>query len=211
MKNCLSKSQASLLAGIFLLLTSCGAPRATPTPETFAGNANSVVISTFTATPISSAVPQETSTPAPDSNVIGQLPGLSPVNVTVSLEQQKFTCTAMKKVGRYYERTCIKGLSSENLFQVVISGRESFLVDLIQTSVRQNKEPDPKIAVELLGFMATMPYDGATPDDAKAWVESGISTLSDRPGEAQEAVFGGVKYVLQGPPAALTLEMGELL
>jgi hypothetical protein len=206
----MKKYQVSLLAGMLvLILTSCGVPRATPTQA-----ANRVVISTFTAAPITSTVPAEilTSTvePTPDQKVIGLLPGLSAVNVTLNLEGQEFTCTAVKKVGSHYERTCLKGLHSESLFQVVIFGREPFVVDFIETSVLQAKEPDNNIAAPLLGFMATLPYDGAIPEDAKAWVQSTIPTLSGQPDDAKETMFGGVKYVLSGPPKALVLEMGEL-
>jgi hypothetical protein len=200
------------LIGVFLLiLTACGV-RATPTPET--EGANSVVISTFTAAPTDASISPEALTPilasTPNSHVIGKLPGLSPVNVTVNLEGQKFTCTQVKKGAVYYERTCIKGVPSVNLLQVVISGREPFVVDFIEASVLQYTDPDNKIATELLSFMATMPYDGATPEDARKWVERTIPTLSGKPDDTQEMVFGGVKYVLYGPPTALTLEMGEL-
>ena len=153
-------------------------------------------------------MPTLTLTPNPDG--IGQLPGLSPVNVTVNLEQREFTCTAVKKGVVYYERSCTKGLPSTNLFHVLISGREPFIVDFIETSVRQNENPDNKIAIEFLSFMATMPYDGATPEDARAWVESTIPTLSGKLDDVQEMVFGGLKYKLYGPPTALTLEMCEL-
>jgi len=207
----MKKCQVSLLAGVLLLsLTSCGV-KAQETPTQ---GANSVVISTFTAAPTNSPAPSEilTSTvePTPDPKVIGKLPGLSPVNVTVNLEGLKFTCTQVKKGVVYYERTCIKGVPSVNLLQVVISGREPFIVDFIETSVLQYTDPDDKIATELLSFMATMPYDGATPEDARKWVESKIPTLSGKPDDAQEIVFGEVKYKLYGPTTALTLEMGEL-
>jgi hypothetical protein len=206
----MKKCQVSLLVGVLLLiLTSCGEPRDTPTQA-----ANSVVISTFTAAPSISTVPSEILTatlePTPNPKGTGQLPDLSAVNVTVNLEGQKFTCTQVKKVASHYERTCLKGLPSTNLFQVVISGREPFVVDFIRTSVRQNENPDHQIATEFLSFMATLPYDGATPEDAKTWVESTIPILSGEPDDTQEMVFGGVKYVLSGPPTALTLEMGEL-
>jgi hypothetical protein len=206
----MKKHQISLLSGMLLLiLASCGGPRATPTQA-----ANSVVISTFTAVPSTPTVPSEilTSTvePTPDQKVIGLLPGLSAVNVTVNLEGQEFTCTAVRKVGDHYERTCLKGLRSESLFQVVIFGREPFVVDLIETSVLQAKEPDNNVAAPLLRFMASLPYDGAIPEDAKAWVESTIPMLSGQPDDAKETMFGGVKYVLSGPPKALVLAMGEL-
>jgi hypothetical protein len=208
----MKKCQVSLLAGVFILiLTSCRVPaQDTPTQ-----GANSVVISTFTAAPANSPTPSTALTPTlastPNSKVTGQLPGLSAVNVTVKLEGQEFTCTQVKKVAGHYERTCLKGLPSTNLFQVVISGSEPFVVDFIRTSVRQNENPDNKIATEFLSFVATLPYDGATPDDARAWVESTIPTLSGQPDDAKETMFGAVKYVLSGPPKVLVLEMGELL
>lgn len=207
----MNKCQVSLFAvTLLLILTSCGAPaQVIPTQ-----GANSVVISTFTAAPANSPVPSEilisTVEPTADSQVTGQLPGLSPVNVTVNLEGQKFTCTQVKKEVAYYERTCLKGLPSTTLFQVVISGREPFIVDFIKASVRQNENPDNQTATELLSFVATMPYDGATPEDARKWVESTIPALSGKPEDAHEMMFGGVKYVIYGPPTALTLEIGEL-
>jgi len=206
-----SKKQVSLFAGLFLLiLASCSAPPATPSQQ--AGN--SVVISTFTAAPSDSSISQVTFVPTfestPNSRVLGKLPGLSPVNVTVGLEKQNFTCTAVAKKLAYYERTCLKGLPAESLFQVVIYGREPFIVDFIETSVKQNKNPDNKVAADLLGFVATLPYEGATPEDAKTWVESTIPVLSGQPDNTQDTVFGGVNYVLRGTPAALTLEIGEL-
>ena len=208
----MKKCHASLLAVMFLLLASCGGPRPAPTPEGQA--ANSIVISTFTAAPIPSAAVSEISTstaePTPNPKLTGQLPGLSPANVTVSLEQQNFTCTQVKKGQVYYERTCIKGLPSTALLRVVITGRETSIVDFIETSVRQNENSENKIAIEFLSFMATRPYDGATPEDARKWIENTIPTLSGKPDDAQEGVFGGVKYVLSGTPSALMLEMGEL-
>ena len=209
MKKYPSKKQISLLiAAFFLILASC-APRVTPLPE----EPSSIVISTFTAGPPASPQSQDI-TPilesTPDSSVVGKLPALSPVNVTVGLEGQHFTCTAVKKAVMYYQRTCTKGLPSETLLQVVIYGREPFIVDFIEASVKQSKNPDPKIAADLLGFVASLPYEGATTVDAKTWVETTISTSNGNLGDAQEKAFGGVNFVLHGTPEALTLEMGEL-
>ncbi|HEX9384917.1 MAG TPA: hypothetical protein VF918_01245 [Anaerolineales bacterium] len=207
MKKIQAKQQLALLAGVFLvILMGCGGPPATPTQS-------GVVISTFTAAPVNSPAPSEASqptlAPTPNSEVMGQLPGLSPVNVTVSLEGQKFTCTAVKKVTVYYERTCLRGLPSVNLIQIVISGRETSIVDFIEISILQNENPENKTAHEVLGFIAAMPYDGADPEEARAWVESTIPAVSGKSGGTQEAVFGDVKYVLRGSVTALSLEIGE--
>jgi len=96
------------------------------------------------------------------------------------------------------------------VFRVLISGREPFVVDLIEASILQYENPDPEIAVSILGLIAAMPYDGATPEESKSWVENTIPILSDDPSDTRESVFGGVRYVLYGPQTAITLEIGEL-
>ncbi len=208
------KKYPSLLAGAVLLsLIYYGCTPAPATPERNEAGANSIVISTRTATPNSPAV-SETSIPTliqtQTPEVRGVLAGLSPVNITLNLEQQNFTCTAVKKATMYYKRTCTKGTSSTYLLQVIISGREPFIVDFIETSVLQYSNPDSKTAIPIVAFMAGMPYEGATPKEAQAWVESTIPALEGTSGEPQERVFAGVKYALYGQPKALTLEMGEL-
>jgi hypothetical protein len=206
MKKSQAKKYVSLLMGmLFIILVGCGAPPSTPTKS-------GVVISTFTAAPANSPTPSEVSTPtlAPAAEIVGQLPGLSPVNVTVGLEGQKFTCTAVKKGTVHYERTCTRGLPSVNLVQVFISGREPSIVDFIEISVLQNENPENKTSHEVLGFIATMPYDDSTPEEARAWVESTIPAVSGKPGGTQEMTFGDVKYILHGSITNLTLQVGEL-
>jgi hypothetical protein len=176
--------------------------------------ANSVVVSTFTATPMNSSLPSETPmptlTPSSGAQATGHLPGLSPRKVTVSLEEQQFTCTDVKKTTVYYERSCTRGVPGVQVFRVLISGREPFVVDLIEASILQYENPDPEIAVSILGLIAAMPYDGATPEEAKSWVENTIPVLSDDPSDTQESVFSGVRYVLYGPQTEITLEIGKL-
>lgn len=207
-----AQKRVSFWIGVFIILvTACG-KQGSPTPESI--RANSVVISTLTATPMNSSVLSETPmpilTPPPDTKATGQLPGLSPRNVTVRLEEEQFTCTAVKKGTVYYERTCSRGVPGVQVFHVVISGREPFVVDLIEASILQYENPDPEIATSILGLITAIPYDGATPEDARSWVEHTIPALSGDPGDVQEKVFGGVKFALYGPPTKLTLEIGEL-
>ena len=183
----------------------CTGTNVIPTPTQKSGN---VVISTFTAVPTD--LPTPSPVPTTDPSVKGNIPGLSPVNVTVALEGRKFTCTNVKKQAAYYQRSCTRGVSSVEMFSVLISGRETFLVDYIEATIRQPKDPDIEIATSIWELLASLPYDGATPEEARAWIEKTIPALSAAPGGAQEMTFGGVKYVLYGPPTELTLEMGEL-
>jgi hypothetical protein len=203
---------ASFWIGVFLILvTACGMQRS-PTPETV--EANSVVISTFTAAPMNSPLPSETSTPiltsSPAAKATGKLPGLSPRNITVRLEEQRFTCTSVSKVAAYYQRTCSRGVPGVQVFHVLIAGREPFVVDLIKASMLQYENPDPETAISVLGLIAAIPYDGATPEDARSWVEDTIPAVSNDPNDVQQKLFGAVRFVLNGPPNKLTLEIGEL-
>ncbi|MCI0562477.1 MAG: hypothetical protein MN733_28660 [Nitrososphaera sp.] len=164
--------------------------------------------SAATNLPSSTNLPEPTHTVEPE--VTAALPGLSPVDVVLNLEDRKFTCTSVEEGALYYTRTCTREEPSIYYFQVVVWGREPFIVDLVETTVLQFATPDNQIAIPVMGFVATMPYDGATPEEARAWVEATIPTLSGEPGDAREMVFAGVRYRLFGPPTALTLEMGDL-
>jgi hypothetical protein len=204
----ISKPAYFFLSLLLIFLTGCGRPPAS-TPEPTAAGASSVVISTVTAAStdlLSPDVPTLTLEPTLDEKVTGQLPGLSPRNVTVSLEDQNFTCTEVRKGAVYYERTCSRGVPGAEVFLVAISGRTPAVVDLIEASILQYESPDNEKAIPILSLIASLPYDGAASDEARAWVESTVPVLSG----AQEQVFGGVSYVLSGPPTALKLEMGEL-
>jgi hypothetical protein len=64
------------------------------------------------------------------------------------------------------------------------------------------------VANEVLGFIATLPYQGAQPDSARARVEENISRLEQ--GTVLEDTFGGVHYQLSGNDQIVTLEIGML-
>jgi len=148
---------------------------------------------------------QPTKTPEPTATPKepALLPGLSPVDVTVSLEQRRLACNT-DQGELYYTRTCKKEEAGASVI-VVVYGRELFTVDLIETTVFQPIDPGTDLAASFLGFIATMPYDGATPEEARAWVESNVSA-----GIEAETTFAGARYRLSGPPSAITLEIGNL-
>ena len=198
-------SLCAVLCAVIVSALACTETTVPPTPTRKSGN---IVISTYT--PVPTAAPTASPVPTADTRVKGVLPGISPANVTVSLEAEKFTCTLVKKRGMYYERTCTRGVPSVEVFHVVISGREPFFVDFIEASVLQYENPDTDAAASILGLVASMPYDGAAPEEARAWIAGTISALRGEPGGVRDIVFGGVRYVLHGPPNALKLEMGEL-
>ena len=153
-------------------------------------------------------VPSETVEPTV-TQIPALLPSLFPPNLVASLEERGFVCNPVERGELYFVRTCEKDTGSY-LLRVDIYGRELFLADLVEASILQFVgEPSDELTASFLGFMATIPYDGATPQRAQEWVESTIPTLEDE-GDARVQFFGGVKYRLVGTSAAMTLEIGDL-
>ena len=180
-----------------VLLNGC-APASTPIPPT-------QIPPTFTPSPIP---PTFTPEPTATEESTALLPGLKPANVTVNLKQRGFACDPVEQVQFYYITTCTKD-SVDYSLRVDIWGHETIAVDLIQSSVLQVANPDKEFAASFLGFMATMPDDGAVQEEARNWVETTLPSLTGQ-GDVREKVFAGVKYRLSGIPTAFTLEMGDL-
>jgi len=160
-----------------------------------------------TETVISTIAPSLTPAPTPTEKAKALLPGLMPADVTVNLEKRGFTCGKVEQGQLYYVRTCNKNTSAYSL-HVEIYGRELFSVDFIEATILQDT-PDYDLAASFLGFMATMPYDGAVQKEARSWVESTVPTIQKQ-GDIAEKVFAGVTYRLKGISTAITLEMGDL-
>ncbi|MGH2554366.1 MAG: hypothetical protein ACRDHO_01425 [Actinomycetota bacterium] len=66
------------------------------------------------------------------------------------------------------------------------------------------------LAGSYLGFCATVPYDGAAPDAARAWVRDNVSAV--QPGTPIEETFGGIRFILSGNASAglIVLEISAL-
>lgn len=158
---------------------------------------------------VSSPVVSQQNSPEPTVQPSAVLPGLYPADVTVNLEQRGFTCSDVEKGTLYYSRLCKRDESSLLNMAVIIYGSEITTVDLIESVVLQLENPLPDLAIPFLGFMATMPYIGAVPDQARAWVEQEIPTINDAKKESTTEI-AGVSYRLYGSMSALTLEMGYL-
>lgn len=224
-KQKLSGKVAIGCAGLVLLCCICGVPVAifspsTPTPEVTETAIVEVSPSpiaepaTPTETALAEVLPTETIAPSnipqptATEETTALLPGLMPADVTVNLEQRGFTCGTPEQGQLYYTRTCTNN-TADYLIRVDIYGREAFSVDFLESSVLQFANPDNEFAASFLGFLATMPYDGAVQEEARNWVETTLPTLQGV-GDVREEIFAGVKYRLYGIPTAFTLEMGDL-
>lgn len=193
------------------VVTPIPGPTDTPTPAPTPTPIDTPILSpTITSSPVAQSIATATDIPeaTPTERVTRSLPGLMPADVTGNLEQRGFTCSSAEQGQLYYTRTCKQDSAAYSL-HVDIYGQSFLSVDLIESVALQFANPDNELAASFLGFMATMPYDGALPKEARSWVETTIPTLKGQ-GDVREKVFAGVKYSLYGPPTAISLEMGDL-
>jgi hypothetical protein len=193
-----------LLAFAALVGFSLACGSATPTIE----KASVSILSTQTMayitpsqTPIPSPLPspsntseQPTSQPQP---AVG-IPGLTFPDVTFNLRERGFTCEDKfyELPGDLHKWICVRD-DQTFLSTVIIYSRTFDTVDLIIADVDQYANPDDQIPILILGFIATMPYTGSTPDKARSWVETTIPTIT-QVSDHQIMEFGGVQYDLYG-------------
>ncbi len=133
---------------------------------------------------------------------------MMPADIKVNLENRAFTCPSVEEAMSLYVWTCKKSEDVATL-EVMFYSRTLGTVDFIDASVLQSDEPADDLSTAFLGFMATMPFDNAEPDAAKAWVAKTIPGLKGE-GDIREATFGGVPFQLFGIPTARALEMGTM-
>lgn len=223
-------------AGVALVLclvcTLCSAvqnvisPRSTASPTAAVAQATDTPRPTNTPVPTNTpipptAAPKPTNTPQPKPTAaptsppaatatpfVAGIPGLHPVDIKVELGNRGFDCGDVEEGVTHYSWTCRREVSTIE-FVVTFYARSLDTVDFVTAVVLQPASPAVEIASPVLGFMATMPYDNAEPDAARAWVEQTLPTLEGE-GDVRTAEFGGVPFELFGSPAALNLQYGAL-
>jgi outer membrane biosynthesis protein TonB len=138
--------------------------------------------------------------PAPSN-----IPGLTPQDVYLNLENRGFECSEPELMGPEDEVrwTCQKQ-EAEGEYLVEISSKDANSVRLLKAKVVSN---DPAradaLAGDFLGYVARVPYEGAQPEKAKGWVENNV-------GSKASAEFGGVSYTLGAKVGSRFLEIEKL-
>jgi hypothetical protein len=133
------------------------------------------------------------------------IPGLTPQDVYLDLENRGFKCSEPEVMGPDNEVrwTCEKQ-EVQGEYLVEINSSDANSVRLIGARVISH---DPAradaLAKDFLGYVARVPYEGAQPEEAKAWVEQNV-------GSKVSAEFGGVLYTLGGKAGSRFLQLQKL-
>jgi hypothetical protein len=117
-----------------------------------------------------------------------QIPGIVPADIYLPLEERGFKAKKIhsKELGFTVVSTATFQSAEHN---VTTSGKNTSSVKSISltTMVQPGKDVAP-IALQIFGYIATLPYEGSDPKAAKKWVEENISN------EGASTVIGGVKF-----------------
>jgi hypothetical protein len=110
------------------------------------------------------------------------IPGLTTADVKLNLENRGLTCDGGSTTGNGTVWTC-KGSDATTDWEVDIFGTSVLEIRSVDAVVLWSGAGDGGAAFDaFLGYVATLPYDGAQPEAAKAWVvanENGTKSFGD--------------------------------
>src|SRR5829696_1333549 len=153
--------------------------------------------------PVPKHEPKHESKPEPEP-ALRNIPGLTPQDVYLNLENKGFKCSEPELMGPDNEVrwTCEKQ-DVQGEYLVEINSSDANSVRLIEAWVISNEPARAEaLAQDFLGYVARVPYEGAHPQEAKAWVEQNV-------GSKVSAEFGGVSYTLGGKAGRRFLELEQ--
>ena len=146
--------------------------------------------------------PESKSKPKPAPS---NIPGLTPQDVYLSLENRGFTCSEPELMEPEDEvRWTCERQEAKGRYLVEITSKDANSVRLLKAWVISHERARADaLAGDFLGYIARVPYEGAQPEEAKAWVEQNV-------GSKASAEFGGVSYTLGGKAGRRFLELEKL-
>jgi hypothetical protein len=133
------------------------------------------------------------------------IPGLTPQEVYLNLENRDFKCSEPELMGpdNQVRWTCEKQKANGE-YLVEINSSDANSVRLVEaTVITSDPAHADALAQDFLGYVATIPYEGAHPEEAKAWVKQNV-------GSKASAEVGGVSYTLGGKAGRHFLKLENL-
>lgn len=177
-------------------------PSATPTASPEPSRSPTVTASpteTRTATPS----PSPTATPTP--GLPQYIPGLAAADIKVELENKGFSCDGPNSGGGYMGWFCRKQEAGRlvELISETLGTDTSHIIQTEMTVLQYGPDVDEGIYADILGWFATLPYDGANQAGARQWVMDNISNG----GEIRETTIGSATFILFGKDRNRTLQI----
>jgi hypothetical protein len=188
-------------------------PEDNSTDQTPTGQNNSPATPTFPVGYVtahspytSTALPPTTLAPAASS--APGLPGLSMSYVVARLQnEKKFKCEQVEFAPDPILWMCDIEEGEDLWYHVDLYGGVNVEVNNLMLNVVQTY-PDEAKSLDMISFVASLPYKGSKPADASRWVAQTLPSLQSYD-DVVEKIFGSVRFSLYGDPQDRYLEMGE--
>ncbi len=121
--------------------------------------------------------------PTPSATVSPFISGMAFIDIKGNLEGRDLATCREGRGTSAWSLTC-NGVTASVVLEVVALGDDPTKVAYVQATSTQTTTASDRIAAAVLGFIATLPYDGAQPQQARSWVESNISATAPATGKA---------------------------
>jgi len=129
--------------------------------------------------------------PSETKENVATIPGIVAVDVHGNFTDIGFELTKDIKTTR--SSWTVTDETTEHDFTVVIYGTPSEVFEIEATALNFSSKDTGEVTKAFLGYVATIPYDGSSPIEAKKWVESNINTSA-------ETTFGSVELEIVANP-----------
>ena len=141
-----------------------------------------------TALPPTPVPPSPTTPPSPSF-----IQGLTRVDVTINLERRGFQCSGQQFMRNRVAWVCRSAaLDGSYEFTVDIQGASSTQIDFVNAiALNYGSRPTEQVAVDFLGYIASVPYEGSRPAEARQWLIQNIAAGGEMTiGTAHFRLFG---------------------
>jgi hypothetical protein len=121
------------------------------------------------------------------------LPGLTSGGLTTTFEKEGLSCRGPEQQRTMAAWHCEGRDSSGAQLKIEFMGRPTRIEYLTATVMQYQPEIDRAVLARFLGYVATVPYDGADPAQARRWVQQNIRR------EFAETQIGPALLRISGP------------
>lgn len=149
----------------------------------------------------------ETKLPVPET-AKSNIPGITAGDLTTLLNTKGIECSRPNKTKTLYIRNCSLEDSGYEL-NVDIYGSGILNIDYVFIKIASTGKIDTIVANSFLGYVSTLSYENAQPEQARKWIETNLPTLKGVD-DIRKKKFSNVDYVLYGDPTGYFLEIGDL-
>jgi len=143
------------------------------------------------------------------ANAARFIPGLTTADVKLNMERRGFRCNVLAGANSL-SGLCQEpapGLPTRNVSYIADSPTQ---VEHVSALIGNCPNALGAAAADLLGFVATLPYDGGNPTGARQWVEQQLARAPDRIGVHAETTIGGARFQIYGQACARGLSIRGL-